>query len=44
MRCGEERLTELSAGWNPEQHQELRSLIEALAAEFLETSPAASAA
>ena len=43
-RCGEERLTELLAGWQPEQHPELRSLIEGLAAQFLDTSPAAAAA
>jgi MFS family permease len=43
-RCGEERLTELSAGWKPEQHPDLRVLIEGLAAQFLDTTPAATAA
>ena len=43
-RCGEERLTELLDGWEPDRHPELRSLIEALAAQFLDTRPAAAAA
>jgi DNA-binding MarR family transcriptional regulator len=43
-RCGQERLTELLAGWQPDLHPELRSLIEALAAQFLATSPATAAA
>jgi EmrB/QacA subfamily drug resistance transporter len=43
-RCGEERLTELLDGWEPEQHPELRSLVVALAAQILDTSPAAAVA
>jgi MFS family permease len=39
--CGRDRLTELSTGWHPEQHPDLRRLIDALAAELLDTAPAA---
>ena len=40
--CGRDRLNELSSGWEPEQHPELRELIDALAREILSGSPAAS--
>jgi DNA-binding MarR family transcriptional regulator len=36
---GRDRLNELSSGWEPEQHPELRELIDALAREFLDTAP-----
>jgi EmrB/QacA subfamily drug resistance transporter len=37
--CGRDRLNELSRGWEPEQHPELRELIDALAREFLDAAP-----
>jgi hypothetical protein len=37
--CGRDRLNELSTGWKPEQHPELRELIDALAREFLDAAP-----
>ncbi len=37
--CGRDRLNELLTGWKPEQHPELRELIDALAREILDTAP-----
>jgi len=37
--CGRDRLEELSVGWQPEQHPELRELIEGLARQFIDTTP-----
>ena len=39
LSCGRERLDELATGWQPEQHPELRELINALAGEFIDTTP-----
>jgi EmrB/QacA subfamily drug resistance transporter len=39
IRCGRDRLDELSGGWQPEQHPELRELIQALARHFIDTTP-----
>jgi hypothetical protein len=39
LSCGRDRLGELSTGWHPEQHPELRGLINALASEFIDTTP-----
>ena len=39
VSSGRERLDELSTGWQPEQHPELRDLINALAGEFIDTAP-----
>jgi hypothetical protein len=41
VSCGRDRLDELSAGWQPEQHPELRELIEGLARQFMDTTPVA---
>ena len=41
VSCGRDRLDELSVGWQPEQHPELRELIEGLARQFIDTTPAA---
>ena len=41
VSCGRERLDELSVGWQPEQHPELRELIEGLARQFIDTTPVA---
>ncbi len=41
VRCGRDRLDELSVGWQPEQHPELRELIEGLARQFIDTTPVA---
>ena len=37
ISCGRDRLDELSDGWQPEQHPELRELIEGLARQFIDT-------
>ena len=37
ISCGRDRLDELSVGWQPEQHPELRELIEGLARQFIDT-------
>ena len=39
LTCGRDRLTELAAGWQPDQHPQLGELINALAGELLETRP-----
>ena len=39
LGCGRDRLAELAAGWQPEQHPQLGELINALAGELLETRP-----
>ena len=39
LACGRDRLTELAAGWQPDQHPRLGELINALAGELLETRP-----
>ena len=39
LACGRDRLTELAAGWQPDQHPQLGELINALAGELLETRP-----
>ena len=39
LACGRDRLTELAAGWQPDQHPRLGELINALADELLETRP-----
>jgi hypothetical protein len=39
VSCGRDRLDELSVGWQPEQHPELRELIEGLARQFIDTTP-----
>jgi len=44
ISCGRARLSELSTGWQPEEHPDLRSLIDALANEFLNTTPTAASA
>ena len=44
ISCGRARLEELSTGWQPEEHPDLRSLIDALANEFLNTTPTAASA
>ena len=41
VNCGRDRLDELSVGWQPEQHPELRELIEGLARQFMDTTPVA---
>ena len=41
VSCGRDRLDELSVGWQPEQHPELRELIEGLARQFIDTTPVA---
>ena len=41
---GCDRLEELSDGWQPEQHPELRELIQGLARQFIDTTPVASGA
>ncbi len=38
--CGRARLIELSSGWHPDQHPDLRALINDLASEFFDTAPA----
>ena len=37
ISCGRDRLDELSDGWQPEQHPELRELIQGLARQFIDT-------
>jgi EmrB/QacA subfamily drug resistance transporter len=37
ISCGRDRLDELSDGWQPEQHPELRELIQGLACQFIDT-------
>ena len=37
INCGRDRLDELSSGWEPEQHPELRELIQGLARQFIDT-------
>ena len=37
ISCGRDRLDELSSGWEPEQHPELRELIQGLARQFIDT-------
>ena len=39
VSCGRDRLDELSEGWQPEQHPELRELIKGLARQFIDTTP-----
>ena len=39
IECGRDRLTELSSGWQPDQHPDLRALINDLASEFFDTAP-----
>ena len=39
VSCGRDRLDELSDGWQPEQHPELRELIQGLARQFIDTTP-----
>ena len=39
ITCGRDRLDELSDGWQPEQHPELRELIQGLARQFIDTTP-----
>ena len=39
ISCGRDRLDELSDGWEPEQHPELRELIQGLARQFIDTTP-----
>ena len=39
LSCGRDRLTELAAGWQPDQHPQLGELINSLAGELLETRP-----
>ena len=41
VRCGRDRLDELAVGWQPDQHPELRELIEGLARQFIDTTPVA---
>ena len=41
VSSGRDRLHELSAGSQPEQHPELRALIEGLARKFIDTTPVA---